>query len=318
MGAEEQEVPTEPWPASRIAPAADLVPDVLSLAENSNLHHPLGPDDERLEDPRYVVYLGPGTFAGFTVVQRLRLRPEEVESTVAEIRAELDHRGRMERTWEVGCSATPDDLTERLLDMGMVPDREPYAVGMLLDHPPDPGPAAVEVRVVESLEDYRISVSLAMESFGMEAEDAEQVLIRAEDDWASLSRSRHVRQYLAFLDGEPVAQARATFTEHGALLNGGATLERARGQGAYRALVAARWEEAVARGVPVLVTQAGAMSRPILARLGFREVCDIRILLDRSEPIEAAPGEVAEQAAGAAGEAGDATASAGARGPADG
>jgi hypothetical protein len=28
------------------------------------------------------------------------------------------------------------------------------------------------------------------------------------------------------------------------------------------------------------VTQAGSMSRPILARLGFREVCEIRILLD--------------------------------------
>ena len=59
-------------------------------------------------------------------------------------------------------------------------------------------------------------------------------------------------------------------------LFGGATLPEARGRGAYRALVAARWEDAVARGTPVLVTQAGAMSRPILARLGFREVCEIR------------------------------------------
>jgi hypothetical protein len=29
------------------------------------------------------------------------------------------------------------------------------------------------------------------------------------------------------------------------------------------------------------VTQAGPMSRPILGRLGFREVCEIRILVDR-------------------------------------
>jgi len=40
------------------------------------------------------------------------------------------------------------------------------------------------------------------------------------------------------------------------------------------------WEDAVARRTPVLVTQAGPMSRPILARLGFVEVCAIRILLD--------------------------------------
>jgi hypothetical protein len=45
--------------------------------------------------------------------------------------------------------------------------------------------------------------------------------------------------------------------------------------------VAARWEDAVARGTPTLVTQAGRMSRPILERLGFRAVCEIRILVDR-------------------------------------
>ena len=55
--------------------------------------------------------------------------------------------------------------------------------------------------------------------------------------------------------------------------------------GRYRALVAARWEDAVARGTPVLVTQAGAMSRPILARLGFREVCEIRILARPVRPV---------------------------------
>jgi hypothetical protein len=37
----------------------------------------------------------------------------------------------------------------------------------------------------------------------------------------------------------------------------------------------------VARGTPVLVTQASPMSRPILTRLAFREVCEIRILLDK-------------------------------------
>ena len=54
----------------------------------------------------------------------------------------------------------------------------------------------------------------------------------------------------------------------------------ARGRGAYRALVDARWEAAAERGTPALVTQAGAMSKPILERLGFRGVCEITILLD--------------------------------------
>ena len=50
---------------------------------------------------------------------------------------------------------------------------------------------------------------------------------------------------------------------------------RGAGAGAYRALVAARWEDAVARGTPVLVTQAGAhvAADPRAARLprGLRD-----------------------------------------------
>ena len=86
--------------------------------------------------------------------------------------------------------------------------------------------------------------------------------------------------FLAELDGTPVASARATFARAGVVLNSGATLPAARGRGAYRALVRARWEEGKRRGTPALVTQAGAQSRPILSGLGFVEVAEIRVLLD--------------------------------------
>ena len=68
--------------------------------------------------------------------------------------------------------------------------------------------------------------------------------------------------YVAYVDGEPVARACGSFAEHGVTLFGGSTLPEARGRGAYRALVAARWEDAVARGTPVLVTQAIADVAP--------------------------------------------------------
>jgi GNAT superfamily N-acetyltransferase len=73
-------------------------------------------------------------------------------------------------------------------------------------------------------------------------------------------------------------------TPHGLLLYGGATRERARGRGAYRALLRARWDEVVARGTPALMTQAGAMSRPILERLGFEPVGHVHMLLDEFGP----------------------------------
>ena len=87
--------------------------------------------------------------------------------------------------------------------------------------------------------------------------------------------------YLAYLDGSPIARATGSFSEHGVTLFGGATLPEARGRGAYRALVHARWHDAVERGTRLAVTDAGSQSRPILASLGFREVCTIRALIDR-------------------------------------
>jgi GNAT superfamily N-acetyltransferase len=87
--------------------------------------------------------------------------------------------------------------------------------------------------------------------------------------------------FLAWVDGEPVAAAYASYTDLGVLLFGGATLPEARGRGAYRALVMARAREAERRGTPVVVTHAGRMSRPILERLGFEPVARIDRLVDR-------------------------------------
>jgi GNAT superfamily N-acetyltransferase len=213
------------------------------------------------------------------VVQRLRLEPSTVEPTVAHVRALLDGRGRLGRTFEVGPSATPPDLATRLEGLGMVPDREPLVVGMVMtEAPPDvPG---VEARRALTPEDHATAERIMARGFDMdlpEDELARQVALAMDGDRTGVGAV-----YLAWINGEPVAAAQAVFTERGAVMSGGATLPAARGRGAYRALVAARWRDAAARGVPVLVTQAGAMSRPILRRLGFREVCRIRIFLDQA------------------------------------
>jgi hypothetical protein len=56
------------------------------------------------------------------------------------------------------------------------------------------------------------------------------------------------------------------------------------GRRIYRALVRARWDEAVRRRAPILVTQAGALSRPILKRVGFKTIGAIQKLEDRVGP----------------------------------
>ncbi|WP_437952533.1 GNAT family N-acetyltransferase [Sorangium sp. So ce296] len=106
-------------------------------------------------------------------------------------------------------------------------------------------------------------------------------LARIDRDGArDLAEPRFVR-YLAWIDGEAVAAATATFTDAGAVLHAGSTKAAARGRGAYRALLAALWEDAVRRGAPRVVTRAGPMSRPILRRVGFQELAEIDFLVDR-------------------------------------
>ena len=86
--------------------------------------------------------------------------------------------------------------------------------------------------------------------------------------------------HAVWLDGEIVCAGISAPTEHGLLLYGGATVKRARGRGAYKALNRARWDDAVARGTPALITQGGSMSRPILEQLGFERVGEVHMLLD--------------------------------------
>jgi GNAT superfamily N-acetyltransferase len=244
---------------------------VLELAENANTYTPLGRSDERIVTDRFVLWMGRADHPSWNVAQRFRMSADELDEVREEIHAALRARGRTGCTWEVGSSARPPDLVERLLGLGLVWEDDPLAIGMVLTEPPEQEPpAGVEVRRVTTPEDALVAAQIAAVAFGMDEPVPSQI-----------DPEGRFLKYLAYVDGEPVGQATAAFSEHGVTLFGGATLPQARGRGAYRALVAARWQDAVARGTPVLVTQAGAQSRPILTRLGFREVCEIRILLDK-------------------------------------
>jgi predicted GNAT family acetyltransferase len=60
------------------------------------------------------------------------------------------------------------------------------------------------------------------------------------------------------------------------LLGGAATLPEHRGRGIYSALVAKRLTDARAHGRTAAVIQAvRASSAPIVAKLGFREICSL-------------------------------------------
>jgi len=242
---------------------------------------PAGSGFERILDDRYCILLGP--VPSFTSVMRVRLAADEVEATVAEVRELVADRGHVKPVWWIGSSAEPPDLVERLLALGFRPNDEPgweprcTAMAMIEEPPRVEG---VTTRRIESFEEFVAAREISYEAFGTAEEERDEWRAIARERYDASQREDGTATYLTWADDRPVASAMAVFGSAGILLIGGATLPDARGGGAYRALVRARWDEAVACGTPALVVHAGAMSRPILDRLGFQPVAEIDVLLD--------------------------------------
>jgi len=252
------------------------------LAEDPAAFLPAEPGEERIEDARFVISLQRERHPWSVGVQRLRLDPREVRSTVAEIRDLLTARGRSASMWSVGSSALPSDLPDRLQALGMVPEDGPGEAAMVLARPPESlPPTSFVVRLAETAHEYRAAADVMIEAFGFDPSDAVEARAQAETRFERSRASAHTRLALVWEDDVPIATGRVTFTPWGLFLGGGGTLPRARARGAFGALIPAAWREAVRRGTPALVTWARRdTSEPILARLGFEEVATIRQLRD--------------------------------------
>ena len=211
------------------------------------------------------------------------VRVDDVPATVAAARAWFAAHGRTAFTWWVGSSARPADLFERLQAAGARPTGD-VVLAMVLDAEPSGGGAgAVRVRRVASLEDFRAVVEVQCAAFGTPEDERAQALAHAEDRWRQIAAGDTGVRYLA-LDGERVVGAAGMdrLEPGAALLVNGCVLEDARGRGAYRALLTARWRDARDRGWLPLVVQAGPMSAPVLERVGFRTVGELRLLRDEA------------------------------------
>ena len=247
------------------------------VAEYPNSFSPLGENEERIETGRYTLCIGAGST--WNTVQRQRFQLDDLDEVLAEVREALQERGRTQTQWEVGSSA-PEGLVEALLERGVVPEKDPYAVALVLTVEPPPIASGFAARQIESLEEMEAAMAVQWEAFEATPEEIEEARGLLPDRF----RQRLYLRHAVWLDGEIVCTGTAAATEHGLLLYGGATKTSARGRGAYRALIRARWDDAVALGTPALITQGGSMSRPILERLGFERVGEVHMLLDKFDP----------------------------------
>ena len=258
------------------------------LAEYPNSFIELTPGSERIETDRFTLCLS----ARNTTVQRQRFAAEELDAVIDEVRALLRERGRTRTQWEIGSQATPAGLADTLQARGFQRDDEPWALALVLtDPPPEHAPTpGLRVGLVETEADHIEARAVQDLAFGAPADAVEAGRERSREAFRRLDAARGGRPWSAlshllhavWADDRIVCAGIAERTRLGLALFGGATLPEFRGRGAYRALIGERWRVAVADQPqrPALATQSGAMSRPILASLGFRAVGRTEILVD--------------------------------------
>lgn len=197
-----------------------------------------------LERDGYVYVAGPKA-AWITRVRRVDLEA---------VREEARERAATRIEWWLGPSSP--GLS------GIEPGSPPSLTGMTCTS--EPPPSEIEVREAEPEE----LAALEQAVWGGEPNPP-------------LPASPVERHYAAVIEGRAVGGARAVDMHGGVALMGGVVLPEARGLGVYRALVHARWLHAVERGTPCLVVQAGELSAPILAGLGFEPRCELRLYVEQ-------------------------------------
>jgi hypothetical protein len=207
----------------------------------------------------------------WTQVERIRLREEDLADAIAEVDGFLHESGTTRASWWLTERSTPTE--EAFLAAGLQRLEEDYIFAAMVLTSEPPAVEGLEVREVETLEEYAEARRLSLAAFA----DPRQRL-PSDEDLATEWEHRLDPRFAVWIDGRMASVGRGVYTRAGCYLMGGSTAEWARGRGAYRATVRARWDEAVRRGTPALAVGAGPMSRPILERLGFEQVLEFRRL----------------------------------------
>jgi GNAT superfamily N-acetyltransferase len=259
------------------------------VAFANHFRPPAAPGIEIIETPRYRLTLQPDfPIPGPNGVTWIRCSPDEAGAVIEEVR-KLVAPHRLPIMWTLDPGTEPADFDAHLAARGVFPEpHAPEVAVMVLA-----ADTRLELSRIEGLEMhdaladaqlFALADAVNAEAFGegargTTAEERAALERRRQNQLAAGNR----RVLLATIGGEPAGTAGLTLhPPHGAIINGGAVLPKWRGRGVYRAMVAARLAMAQEAGVSGVSVWGGAMSAPILSRLGFEKVGWRRFFPDRS------------------------------------
>ena len=171
-------------------------------------------------------------------------------------------------SWKVYREDTPPDLKERLLARGAITYEEEAVMALELEESPASllSPVTADIRPITRRAELVDVVAVMKQVWGG---DYAWVYDRL---GSHLEIPNYLKVFVAYFDGQPVSTGWVYFTPGGdfASLWGGSTVEAYRGRGLYTALLAARTQAAKAQGKRFITIDAGAMSKPIVEKYGFR------------------------------------------------
>jgi hypothetical protein len=263
-----------------------LSPAIREYAETpARFNHVVaGSSVERFDDGRVCVIQG----TMWAEVSGVKVPSGELDVLIDQVRRIVP--GDKEPMWVVGPSSLPANLPGELRRRGFESpkDRVGSSRALALVEEPE-GPSGVDVRRVETFEQYVVAQEISWEAFEWPAERIERNRQRLAEGFEEMMRLQIPLTFLAYEEGKPAGSAGAVTSDRGVFLIGGSVASWARGRGIYRALVRARWDFAVERGTPALVTHANPRtSYPILRGLGFEEVCELQRFEDPGSGVKPA------------------------------
>lgn len=196
------------------------------------------------------------------------MKVPDAENRVKTISEKLDQLHCPAYFW-VGPCTEPDNLDEVLLRNGWVHLASPPAMLVDLDQLiTPPVPESFELKRVKNAEDLATWRRAVARGFGLLPEVAEMFSMTADDQ---------ARLYTAFLGNEVVGTT-ALITVNGvAGIYCVCTFPEFRGRGVGAALTTVPLLEAYEEGYRIGTLQASSMGLPIYSRLGFKEVCKLKM-----------------------------------------
>lgn len=176
-------------------------------------------------------------------------------------------------TWKVYDHDLLPSLKDKLASRGFAGDEEPADV-MVFDVGNAPAalfqPVETDIRRIDTLEGLQDIIHVLDQVWG------------GHNIWVNERLGMHLNipgylsVYAAYINEQPVSIA-WTYFPHGqfATLFAGSTIAEYRKRGLYTSLLATRLNEIRARGYRYAVVEAGAMSKPIVAKHGFQHLTTV-------------------------------------------